>query len=193
MPRLYLIRHARPSANWSEALDAGLDVTGEQQAQEVAQTLGNSLARMPIYTSPLRRCCETANPLAQLWKHPAEILEPVAEIPSPANDPLDKQGWLRRAMGGAWQQLYESAPSGSPDYFAWRANLLNTLNDIDQDSVIFTHYIAINAIVGAAQSKAKVVCFRPDHVSVTCVDVTVNGVQLVTLGREIDTGELTKR
>jgi broad specificity phosphatase PhoE len=181
-----LIRHARPSAIWTEELDAGLDATGEQQAQAVAQTLEQTLTRMPIYTSPLQRCRETARPLEELWKQAAEVLEPVAEIPSPANDPLDEKGWLKQAMGGTWQELYESAPPDSPDYLAWRAVLLHSLSGIEQDSIVFSHYVAINVVVGAAQSREKVVCFRPDHASVTCVDVTENGLTLVTLGCEID-------
>ena len=37
----------------------------------------------------------------------------------------------------------------------------------------------------------KIVCFRPEHASVTCVDVSNDGPSLVTLGREIDTGVVT--
>ena len=63
MPKLYLIRHARPAAGWGEDADPGLDATGQQQAEAAARTLAQTLDRMPIYTSPLRRCRETARPL----------------------------------------------------------------------------------------------------------------------------------
>jgi Histidine phosphatase superfamily (branch 1) len=74
MPRLYLIRHARPAAAWGEEADPGLDATGQQQAEAAARTLAQTLDSMPIYTSPLRRCRETARPLEQLWQRSAGSL-----------------------------------------------------------------------------------------------------------------------
>ena len=95
MARLYLVRHARPSANWGEEPDAGLDATGLEQAEAAARTLAQTLEPMPIYTSPLRRCRETARPLEQLWQQAAQVLEAVAEIPSPPVHLPDKQKWLK--------------------------------------------------------------------------------------------------
>jgi broad specificity phosphatase PhoE len=39
MPRLYLVRHGRPEATFSQAPDAGLDRTGLEQAEVVADRL----------------------------------------------------------------------------------------------------------------------------------------------------------
>ncbi len=192
MARLYFVRHARPWANWGAEPDAGLDATGQSQAEEAAQALAQTLDRMPIYTSPLRRCRETARPLEQLWKQTAHVLEPVAEIPSPPAHLPDKQQWLKQAMEGTWQALRESAPPDSPDYLAWRDALLRSLAGIDRDSVIFSHYIAINVVVGAAQLRDEVVCFRPDHASVTCVDVSASVLKVVELGRERQTSVMTR-
>src|SRR5689334_18383218 len=120
MTKLYLIRHARPSAGWGEDQDPGLDGTGEEQAEAAAQTLSQSLDRLSIYTSPLRRCRETALPLERLWQRTAAVLQPVAELPSPALDLSARHEWLRQAMQGTWRELCDSAPAGSPDYLAWR-------------------------------------------------------------------------
>ena len=184
MARLYFVRHARPWAGWGEEPDAGLDETGKAQAEDAARALTESLDRMPIYTSPLRRCRETARPLERLWQQKARVLDAVAEIPSPPAHLPDGQQWLKQAMEGTWQALRDSAPPDSPDYLAWRETLLRALASIDQDSVIFSHYIAINVVVGAAQMRDEVVCFRPDHASVTRVDVSLNGLEVVELGRE---------
>ena len=186
MARLYLIRHARPTASWAEATDPGLDATGHQQAEAAARMLAKTLDPMPIYTSPLRRCRETAHPLERLW-HPAEVFEAVAEIPSPPLDLRARHEWLVQAIRGTWQEMNDTAPPGSPDYLAWRQAVLDSLAAIPRDTVVFTHYIVINAVVGAAHSREDVVCFRPDHASVTCVESDNGKLRVVELGRQMDT------
>jgi len=192
MARLYLIRHARPSASWGEEPDPALDAIGREQAQAAAEVLSQTLERMPIYTSPLRRCRETAHPLEQLWQRKADVFEPLAEIPSPPLDRLRRQQWLTEAMLGTWQDLNRSAPPGSPDYLAWRQALLSALARMSGDAVIFTHFIAINVVVGSAQSRNDVVCFRPDHASVTCVEMANESVRLLELGRQSNTTVLAR-
>ena len=192
MARLYLIRHARPAASWGEDTDPGLDADGQQQAEAAARRLARTLHRMPIYTSPLRRCRETARPLERLWQRPAEVFEPVAELPSPPLDLGARQRWLQHAMRGTWSELHEFAPAGSPDYLGWRQTVLNSLARMPQDGVIFSHFIAINVAVGAARACEDVVCFRPDHASITCVEIANGSLQLVELGRETDTTVLAR-
>ena len=192
MPKLYLIRHARPAAGWGEDADPGLDATGEQQAEAASRTLAQTLDRLPIYTSPLRRCRETARPLERLWQRSAEVLEPVAELPSPTLDLPARQQWLRQAMQGTWRELNDLAPAGSPDYIAWRQTLLDSLTRLPEDSVVFSHFIAINVAVAAAHSREDVVCFRPDHASITCVEAGNGGLRPVELGREADTMVLAR-
>jgi broad specificity phosphatase PhoE len=184
MPKLYLIRHARPAAGWGEDADPGLDTIGQQQAEAAAQTLAQKLNRMPIYTSPLRRCRETAHPLEQLWQRSAEILEAVAELPSPRLDLRARHAWLREAMQGTWRELNDLAPAGSPDYLAWRRTLLDSVASLPHDCVVFTHFSAINAAIAAAYSREDVVCFRPDHASITCVESETGTLRLIELGRE---------
>jgi broad specificity phosphatase PhoE len=192
MPKLYLIRHARPAAAWGEDADPGLDATGQQQAEAATRTLAQTLDRMPIYTSPLRRCRETARPLERLWQRSAEVLEPVAELPSPPLDLPARQQWLRQAMQGTWRELNDLAPAGSPDYSVWRQALLDALARLPQDSVVFSHFIAINVAVAAAYSREDVVCFRPDHASITCVEAGNGSVRLIELGHEADTTILSR-
>jgi broad specificity phosphatase PhoE len=53
------------------------------------------------------------------------------------------------------------------------------------DAVIFSHFIAINVVVGAAKSSEHVLSFRPDHASVTTIAVAEDGISIVSLGREV--------
>lgn len=193
MPRLYLVRHAKPAASWGEDPDPGLDATGIAQARATAEELAGSLSRLPLYTSPMRRCRETAEPLAQLWFCNAELMPAVAEIPAPPLDVAARQDWLIVAMRGTWRQLHAKAPPGSIDYQAWRQQLLDALLAIDRDCVICTHFIALNVAVGAAQRRDEVVCFRPDYASVTVLEVDSGRLRVIDLGREAETFVLARK
>lgn len=192
MPLIHLVRHARPAAGWGQDPDPGLDPVGVSQAQATAAELTKTIDRVPLYSSPLRRCRETAVALEQSWDRVAEICQPVAEIPAPPLGLSARHAWLMLAMHGTWEELQQSAPAGSPDYLQWRSTLLAHLNSLRQDCVIFTHYVAINVAVGAARGSNAVVCFKPDHASVTTIETNGSSLRVVQLGREADTLVLTR-
>jgi len=177
-----MIRHGRAAAGFGESMDPGLDELGHSQAKDVAETLV-SLGPLPILTSPLKRTRETAAPLAQLWKKTPAVEEAVAEIPSPKGMTLEgRTAWLRALMAGSWRDV-------AYDLAAWRESVIATLAAIEADTVIFSHYVAINVAAGAALGDDRVVVFSPDNCSVTVLDVTDNGLLLVEKGHE---AELTK-
>ena len=188
MTILYLVRHAKPAATWGEATDPGLDSEGMLQARQRAADLHSRLPTLRIYTSPLRRCQETALPLADRWAITPEIFPAVAEIPSPPLSAAERRAWLTAGMQGTWQQLQANSPPGSPDYLAWRETLIAALKGLPTDSVIFTHYIAINVAVGAAQAHDRVLSFRPGHASVTTLDVSDDRIVVRELGTETESG-----
>ncbi|HEY6643888.1 phosphoglycerate mutase family protein [Povalibacter sp.] len=192
MPRLFLVRHAKPSAGWDEHPDPGIDATGIEQSRTTASELAVNLAPAVILSSPMRRCRETAQPLEQMWQQSAKVLTPVAEIPAPPLAVAARRDWLNRGMRGTWQELQADSPPGSPDYLAWREALLDSLMALEHDSVIFTHFIAINAAVAAARRSPNVVCFRPDHASVTVVETSGRDFKVMVLGREAETGVLMR-
>jgi broad specificity phosphatase PhoE len=187
MTVVYLIRHAKPAATWGEAVDPGLDDLGREQSAQAAETL-QSLGPLPVFTSPLKRCRETAEPLCARWGITADLLPAVAEIPSPPLSMTDKQKWLHDSMQGTWAELQTAAPPNSPDFLSWREKLLSTLRLVNRDCVIFTHYIAINVAVGAAQGHQRVISFRPGHASVTSLDVSPERIAIRQLGKEAADG-----
>jgi broad specificity phosphatase PhoE len=190
MTTLYLIRHAKPAATWGEAIDPGLDATGLVQAENAAASLQRQLVPLAVYTSPLQRCVETAQPLARAWNVQAVILPEVAEVPSPPLTTDERAKWLAAGMQGTWAQLQASAPAGSPDYSQWRMQLLAKLREFKNDCVIYSHYIAINVVIGAAQGHDRVISFRPGHASVTVVEVTNETFVIREFGVEADGGVL---
>jgi broad specificity phosphatase PhoE len=192
MPKLYFIRHAKPAASWGEDPDPGLDATGIDQARATAAMMMQRAAALPILTSPMRRCRETSQPLEAAWNSAAALFPAVAEIPSPPISLAERHTWLTEAMAGSWRRLQETAPPGSPDFLTWRADMLAAVQRIPEDAVIFSHFIAINAIVGAALGSDDVVCFRPDHASITVVDTDGGGFRIIERGREAVTSVLPR-
>ncbi|MDP9464079.1 MAG: histidine phosphatase family protein, partial [Actinomycetota bacterium] len=67
MTRLYLVRHGRAAAGWNTDPDPRLDALGLDQATSVARRLA-PLGPLPILSSPLLRCRQTAAPLAEIWQ-----------------------------------------------------------------------------------------------------------------------------
>lgn len=178
MPRLYLVRHGRAEAGFGEASDPGLDERGLKQAEVAAARLA-PLGPLTVRTSPLKRARETAAPLAALWKKKAIVDEAVAEIPSPNMGLAERIEWLRGFMRGSWKE----ADAGLAE---WREKVIVDITGIKADTVIFSHFIAINVAAGAALDDDRVVVFSPDNCSVTVFDVTGKTLSLVERGHEAE-------
>ncbi len=174
--RLYLVRHASPSATFEQARDAGLDPVGLAHAEELAARLA-PLGPLPIVVSPLRRTRETAAPLERLWRRSARIEPAVAEIPSPGLDLAERGVWLRGVMAGRWREV-------AHDLQAWRQAVVAALAAIPEPSVVVSHYVAINVAVGAAVGDDRVTAFSPDHCSVTVIEVEAGALRLIRRGVE---------
>jgi broad specificity phosphatase PhoE len=177
MVKLYLVRHGRAEAGFGEGVDPGLDALGREQAAAVAAKLGER-GPLPILSSPLKRARQTAELLARLWDRAPIIEDAVAEIPSPKGMTLEERvAWLRGLMAGSWRDA-------SRDLAAWRERCIATLAAIDRDTVIFSHYVAINVAVGAATGDDRVVVFSPDNCSVTVLEADGTGLKLIEKGSE---------
>ncbi|MGA0838349.1 MAG: histidine phosphatase family protein [Pseudomonadales bacterium] len=179
MAKIYLVRHGKAAAGFDGHPDPGLDALGRQQAAATAAVLA-PLGPLSLKSSPLARARETALPLAQRWG--AEIIiEPrVAEIPSPTTDLAARAAWLRQAMQGRWRDL-------GPALLEWRDSLVASLVELPADTVIVSHYVAINAAVGVASNDDRMVIFAPDNASVTVLDNSGGRLGVLTLGASADT------
>jgi broad specificity phosphatase PhoE len=177
---LYLVRHGRAAAGWDADVDPGLDALGRDQAADVATRLA-PLGPLHVVTSPLRRCRETAAPLAAAWGTEPTVEPAVAEIPSPHGVAMaDRVEWLRVAMAGRWNEL-------GPRYVAFRDSVAARLAELTADTVVFSHFVAINAAIGAALADDRVVIRRLDNCSVTVIEVADGRLTVVEGGHEADT------
>ncbi len=176
-----LVRHGEASAGWSGEADPGLSDVGRRQAADVAEALAD-LRPAALVVSPLRRTRETALPVAERFGL-APVVEPrVGEVVAPAgSDSLEQRGpWLRTFMAGSWERA-------EPALQGWRAGVLSALTGLADRTVVVTHFIAINAVVGSALGDDRVVPFRPGHCSRTTLRVGPSGLEVVSLGAEAET------
>ncbi len=189
MSRIYLIRHGKPAASWGEAdEDPGLDATGQAQAEAARDhLLGLPADQRPsrVVSSPLRRCRETAQPTADALGVEVEIDASVGEIPTPGDlSAEDRPGWLREVFQGQWKDA-----KGDLDYEAWRRNVASSLLSRG-GTAVFSHYVAINAVMSLLAEDPRVLVFRPDHASVSTLETDGHILTLVARGPEASTGVL---
>jgi broad specificity phosphatase PhoE len=179
MARLHLVRHGRASAGWDADPDPDLDDVGRTQAAAVVDRLPRP--GVAVWSSPLLRCQQTAAPYAAAHGRSVQIVAEVAEIPSPEGIAMGHRvQWLRTAMAGTWSDLGDR-------YTSFRDRLVTTLMGVETDTVVFSHFVAINAVIGACLHDDRLVIRSLDNTSVTVVDVTADGLVLVEGGHEADT------
>ena len=174
---VYLVRHGEASVPWSQGQDAGLSPLGLQQAEAVADELAQLNFRQVI-SSPLLRAQQTAIPLGHRWGVLTQIDKRYCEVPL-ASDTDKRKAWLVDVMKSGWRDV-------DPSILAWRSAAWDALQEIEQNAVIFTHFMLINAIVTRAIEDERLVCFEPDYVSVTHLQMTPDACRLVAMGNAID-------
>lgn len=175
-----LVRHGRAAAGWNIDPDPDLDELGREQAAQVAADL-MAIGSMTVVTSPLLRCRSTAQYYADLADRAPTVEAAVAEIPSPEGiDMADRVDWLRAAMQGTWTEL-------GPRYTAYRDEIVGFVRQCQGDTVIFSHFVAINAVIGACLDLDGLVTRSLDNCSVTTVAIDGDRLRLVDGGNEADT------
>lgn len=183
MSRVHVIRHGRPASTWGGAdEDPGLDEAGAAQAAAVAReilALPEDQRPTRVVSSPLRRCRETAQPLADALGVALVIDPRVGEIPTPAALTQDERpAWLREAFAGRWDEIV-----GDLDYVGWTRSVAGALRE-HPGAAVFSHFVALNAAVSAATGGAEVLAFQPDHCSRTVFEIDGDRLILTEKGRE---------
>jgi broad specificity phosphatase PhoE len=175
---LYLIRHGEPAGSWGNHPNPGLTELGARQAADAAETLARLGAKRAI-TSPLQRCRETAAPFEKLMETHARIEPGVGEVITPPGIE-DRAQWLKSVMAGRWGAL-------GPDFDTWRAGVMAAVERVQDETAIFSHFIAINVIAGMLTGDDRVVIFKPGHCSITKLERRAGKLAIVELGSEAAT------
>lgn len=189
MARLFLIRHGEPEAAWGGAdHDPGLSERGRAQAIAAAEALARE-GDLALLTSPLRRCRETAAPYAALVQR-TPVVEPRAgEVVAPEGVG-DRRAWLLENFPWTDPQSRRTWASRDAALRAWRESVLAFARGVERDAAVFSHFIAINVIVGAALGRDETIACRPGHASIVELAVEADALHLVRLGAEMSSDDV---
>ena len=189
---LFLIRHADAIPEEDEIIPSGsyddlpLSRTGRQQAQALTERL-SGLSFDAIYSSPLRRCLETAAPLAERLGMTPIIADGLKEIKLGSLRPLpedsqknlatltkalqERQLDIVRVAGetGHWDRIPDSEPS-----VAFRSRVVETVDEIvskyiGQRVLVFAHGGVINAYIAEVLGLQKDFFFPAANTSISIV------------------------
>ena len=174
---IFLVRHGEAAASWGEHPDPGLSDVGHSQAEAVCDALIERGGQR-VVSSPMQRCRETAAPLARRLALTPDISPAVSEIGTPAGVE-DRVNWLQELMTGTWPEGMLHFCNAATDF----------VDSCPIGTVIFSHFVAINAVVGRLCDSPDVLIFRPGYCSITILerDSVTGKLRVRQLGDEIET------
>ena len=164
MSAIWLVRHGEAAAGFSEDVDPVLSELGQTQASIAARELADQVpAGATLVTSPKRRAIQTGEPFA-LRRGVALRVDPrFVELPSP--DQLEaRKPWLQEVLQGTWSSLPESVQQ-------WRRQIVAAIQAVQTPSVIFTHFLVINAVAAQMSGDDAVVQCLPANGSIHHLEV----------------------
>ena len=193
---LFIVRHADAIPEEDEIIPSGvyddlpLSRLGREQAQALADRLGScSLRFHALYSSPLRRCLETAAPLAERLGLTPIIIEGLKEIrlgdvgplPEGHNDLAAltralqaRQIEIVRLAGstGNWDIIANSEPSKE-----FRKRVVEALDEVASKHIgervlAFAHGGVVNAYIAEVLGLQKDFFFPAANTSITVVRVS---------------------
>lgn len=191
---LFIVRHADAIPGEDEIIPSGiyddlpLSRLGREQAQALAERLSSS-SFDAMYSSPLRRCLETAAPLAELLGIKPVIIEGLKEIRLGNIRPLPNDGHDLAALTKALQERQVDIVrlAGEVGHFdvipdsessaAFRKRVVETLdeiarNHIGQRVLAFAHGGVVNAYVAEVLGLQKEFFYPAANTSITVVRVS---------------------
>lgn len=168
---LILIRHGLPER---VELDSGradppLSATGREQAERVAAWLGAETIHA-VYSSPMRRALETAEPYARANGQQILTSDGIAEFDrhAPSYVPMEE---LKEEDYAAWKAFVDGGYSDNVDIHHFHATVVNTLEGIiaghrSQRVAVFCHGGVINVWTAHVLGLRPSLFFEPRYTSV---------------------------
>ena len=191
---IFIVRHADAIPDPDEIIPSGvyddlpLSRAGRDQAQALAERL-SSTSFDAMYSSPLRRCLETAAPLAELLDMQPVIVEGLKEIRLGNIRPLPDDGHDLAALTKALQERqvdivrvagevgnFDTIPD-SESSTTFRKRVVETLDEIARSHIgqrvlAFAHGGVVNAYVAEVLGLQKEFFYPAANTSITIVRVS---------------------
>ena len=189
MARVFLIRHGRPAQVWGgSGSDPGLSELGRHQAEEAAACL-QAFGPLDIVSSPMLRCRETAAAYARRRGVEPNIEPRVSEIVA-TEGVEDRAAWLQDRFPWRDRTKRRAWPTLEPRLLDWREEMLGFVRAIRRDTAVFTHFIGINVLAGAALGAELTIVCAPDHASITELEVNDGALRLIAFGAEMQVDDV---
>jgi broad specificity phosphatase PhoE len=83
-------------------------------------------------------------------------------------------------MAGTWSEAGDELQ-------AWRKSVLAAVEKLPDETAAFSHFIAINVVVGLLTGDDRVVVFKPGHASITKLQRVGGKLRVAELGSEAAT------
>ena len=160
---IIFIRHGEAAGKWGDHPDPGLSDKGQLQAEELLKHKGlQNLGNYNFISSPKLRAIQTAGPLAKKFNKEISIDKTFIEIPSNSIEVSMKQEWLREIM--------ECDKNNLPTFVKeWKNDICEKTRSFNNNVVIFSHFMVINALLSELAKIDKLLYFFPDYTSVVKV------------------------
>ena len=192
MIKIYLVRHGEASEGWTSQ-DPPLSELGKSQAKSLVTFVDsvfdeNSINNINAISSPLNRCKETASLALEKQYLEIAINDNFRELPSPTIDLEKRVDWLRRILPLTWSELLkekETMESGV-NFTQWRENIMSNIYSLKKDTIIFTHFVVINSVVGEILKSDKIINFQPSNCSITEISKINHKLKIVKLGKSLE-------
>lgn len=189
---IYVIRHgsvAAASDAASPLADPGLSAEGQQQAEHSARECMALTGAVPILSSPLLRCRQSAAVLAAAWGTNYHIEPRVTEVPSPMTEAAIRSDWLIRMLPLTWQHMRQQGEQLNQAYPAqlqqWQQQVQQLVQECRQDVVIYSHFFVINSLLSLATRQDQVAASLPAPGAIFHFQRHASSLHLISRGTEL--------
>ena len=134
---------------------------------------------LDIVSSPLARARETSAVYEEQAGGRARIDGAFGEIPTPPEVP-DRQAWLRSIMASSW-------PEQEAVLKDWRREALQALAALSRPTVVFTHFVLINTVLGALEGSDDLIGWMPANCSIHHLRGGPGGIAVHRVGEQLET------
>ena len=177
---LILVRHALPVRREVEsgAADPDLSVEGLEQARHFAEYM--ALEHIDaMYSSPMRRAMQTAEPLARIKGMTPVVVDGVAEWDKDSNEYIPVEE-LKRTNDPRWQEMVAGGWNSHEDRAEFNERVNTSLETIVRDNpggrvVVTCHGGVINAYLAGVLGLSEDQFFYPNYTSIHRIAASSKG------------------